>query len=79
MEGDVKQPSERKIPGYRELDSHEYRLICEIKAEGEQIEDLLEQVSRLASVDVRWLSIAETDLQKGLMSLTRAVARPNNF
>lgn len=79
MEGDVKQPSERKIPGYRELDSHEYQLICNIKSEGKQIEDLLEQVSRLASADTRWLSIARTDLQKGLMSLTRAVARPSNF
>ncbi len=28
---------------------------------------------------LRWCSIARTDLQKGLMALTRAVAQPDNF
>lgn len=30
-------------------------------------------------VDARWLAIAKTDLQKGFMFLTRAVAQPTTF
>lgn len=29
--------------------------------------------------DGRWLAIAQTDLQKGFMSLTRSVAKPDSF
>lgn len=34
---------------------------------------------RFPNIDRRWLAIGVTDLQKGFMSLTRAVARPRGF
>jgi hypothetical protein len=30
-------------------------------------------------VDLRWLSIARTDLQKGIMAAVRAIAKPGGF
>jgi hypothetical protein len=32
-----------------------------------------------AGIDQRWLSIGVTDLQKGFMGITRAIARPTTF
>jgi len=29
--------------------------------------------------DPRWLALAKTDLQRGLMALTRAIAKPDGF
>jgi hypothetical protein len=32
-----------------------------------------------SGLDQRWVNIGKTDLQKGLMALTRAVAQPEFF
>jgi hypothetical protein len=38
------------------------------------------EVERIAQAEpFRWLAIGRTDLQTGLMALTRAVAQPNNY
>ncbi len=67
----------RKISGYRELSQDEIDLMNEIKAFGPQLEALVMKVENVG--DGRWAAIGKTDLQKGLMALTRAVARPTFF
>jgi hypothetical protein len=80
----------RKIYGYRELSQAEIDLINEIKTSGRSLEELVKHVDTyLFSLGVdsgvpdgearRWLSIARTHFQEGLMALTRAVARPTYF
>lgn len=69
----------RKIVGYRELTEAEIALMNEIKAEGENLRRVVEMIAVHPEVDQRWLAIAQTDLQKGIMALTRAVARPTTF
>ncbi len=69
----------RKISGYRELLASEIELMNEIKAKGKELGDLAERLQNTAGLDKRWVSIGATDLQKGLMSLTRAVAQPTTF
>lgn len=84
----------RKIAGYRELDESDIALINEIKSLGAQTEQLIARVRLRASAQAstpegalrhqvaesqRWAAEARTDLQKGLMALTRAVAQPTNF
>jgi hypothetical protein len=70
----------RKISGYRELSQAEIDLMNEIKAQGVQLGDLIEKLrSSATNPDPRWISIGATDLQKGLMALTRAVAKPTFF
>ena len=70
----------RKISGYRELDQAEIDLMNEIKAQGVALGTLVEKLrSKGASLDQRWISIGATDLQTGLMALTRGVAQPTFF
>ena len=45
---------------------------------GELVAKLRDAESRL-DIDQRWVSIGATDLQTGLMALTRGVARPTFF
>ena len=69
----------RKISGYGELTEHEIALMNQIKKHGEALGDLVEQLRTTTGLDQRWVSIGATDLQKGLMALTRGVAQPTTF
>ena len=67
------------ITGYRELSPEEIALINEIKAAAESVGALCARLKISAHTDARWVATATTDLQKGFMALTRAVARPGGF
>lgn len=78
----------RLIKGYRDLTQDEIDLMNEIKAEGQRLEELVGkvratipegQVFLTTEAPSRWVAIATTDFQTGLMALTRAVARPTTF
>jgi hypothetical protein len=84
----------RKITGYRELDQTDIDLMNEVKALGIQMESVLKKVESLIQQQYmdendqtrmnnatphRFLSIAKTDFQTGLMAATRAVAQPEFF
>ena len=68
-----------KITGYRQLNEEEAALMNEIKAKGQDLGKLVEVLRGMKDLDQRWISIGATDLQTGLMALTRAVARPTSF
>lgn len=69
----------RQIKGYRELTQEEINLMNEVKQKGVELGDLFEKLEKIENIDKRWLSIGKTDLQKGLMATTRAIARPDFF
>lgn len=76
----------QKITGYRDLSQAEIDLMNEIKAEGEVIAKLClkvrgqrDAINNYPTTDMRWLSIAETHLQQGIMALVRSVAKPTTF
>ena len=69
----------RKIVGYRELGAEEIALMNEIKTQGIVIGELVSRLRGNPALDQRWVSIGTTDLQTGLMALTRAVAKPEFF
>jgi hypothetical protein len=69
----------RHIKGYRELTQDEIQLMNEVKAQGEHLGALVATMKQMPDLDQRWVSIGATDLQTGLMALTRAVARPTTF
>lgn len=69
----------RKITGYRELGEQEIANMNRVKEMGEQLGLLLSNLEAQNGIDLRWTSIARTDLQEGIMSLTRAIARPESF
>ena len=69
----------REIKGYRELDEVEIGIMNEIKTKGADLGELVDRLRAIGGVDQRWVSIGATDLQTGLMALTRAVAQPTTF
>lgn len=68
-----------KITGYRQLTEAEVALMNEIKAHGVALGELCARLWDAPDIDPKWVSIGATDLQTGLMALTRAVARPTTF
>jgi len=69
----------RKITGYRELSQEEINLMNAIKQQGIALDALTTMIAGVENVDGRWLDIGTTDLQTGLMALTRAIAQPTTF
>ena len=69
----------RQISGYRDLTQVEIDLINQIKNMGESIHGMVEAIDSIDGADKRWVAIAATDFQTGLMALTRAIARPEGF
>lgn len=68
-----------KITGYRQLNEAEAALMNEIKAKGVELGDLVAKLRGTEGLDQRWVSVGATDLQTGLMALTRGVAQPTTF
>lgn len=69
----------RQIKGYRELSQSEIDLMNTIKEKGAELGELVAKLRAHEGIDQRWVSIGATDLQTGLMALTRAVAQPTFF
>ena len=69
----------RKITGYRELTPEEIGMMNAVKALGIEIGIMIEKLNAEPGLDQRWVSIGKTDMQKGLMALTRAIAKPDFF
>jgi hypothetical protein len=69
----------KKVYGYRELTENELETINSIKQTAEEVGEIIDGMAGWSGADQRWLAIAKTDLQKGFMSLVRAVARPDSF
>ena len=75
----------RKITGYRELNQDEIDLMNQIKEQGLFLKKLHDKTADHIANDLstdpgerrRWLAIARTHYQQGLMALTRAVAPPH--
>ena len=75
----------KKITGYRDLTEEEIALMNKVKAKAEEVGKLLAEIEGLHAdtgqhaIDMRWLNIGKTDLQKGFMAVVRSIARPDTF
>lgn len=69
----------RQIKGYRELSQDEIDLMNAIKTKGAELGELVAKLRATDGLDQRWVSIGATDMQTGLMALTRGVAQPTFF
>jgi hypothetical protein len=69
----------RQIKGYRELNPNEIAKMNEVKEMGIKLGGLVESLRNDTSLDQRWVSIGATELQQGLMALTRSIAKPEFF
>lgn len=68
-----------KITGYRVLNAEEVAHINAVKEMGAGLDDMLNDLNNQAHYDRRWLAIAKTHLQEGIMAAMRAIARPEGF
>jgi hypothetical protein len=75
----------KQIKGYRDLSQDEINLMNEVKQKASEVEALINSLGAFHSqtsnhaIDVRWVNIATTDLQKGFMALVRSIAKPESF
>ena len=69
----------KKIKGYRDLSQQEINDMNDIKMEGERLRNVIEVMRTRKEIDQRWVSIAETHLQQGVMAAVRAIAQPDSF
>ena len=69
----------RHIKGYRELTEQEIAKMNRIKEVGVMLGEMVQALRELPEADQRWVSIGATDLQTGLMALTRSIAKPIFF
>lgn len=67
------------ISGYRNLTQDEIDKINGIKRVGNVLGEMIEMLRQTPGLDQRWVSIAQTDLQKGIMAAVRSVAQPTTF
>ena len=69
----------RHIKGYRELTSEDIKLMNEVKEKGAELGELIEKLNMTLETDKRWLEIGKTNIQQGLMAVTRAITKPDFF
>jgi hypothetical protein len=70
----------KEIKGAKPLTDGQVNLINQIHKLGLYLATGIEILNQSScEIDQRWLSIGKTDLQKGLMALERAVAKPEFF
>lgn len=69
----------KKIKGYRDLTQSEIDAMNSVKDLGEKIGLLIEEMKDNKDLDKRWILIAETNLQQGIMAAVRAIAKPESF
>jgi len=68
-----------KIKGYRDLSQAEIDAMNAVKDQGEKLGLLIEEMRDNKELDQRWISIAETHLQQGIMAAVRSIAKPDSF
>lgn len=67
------------IKGYRDLSEAEIAAMNAVKAEGERLGILIEEMKANSQLDQRWVAIAQTNLQQGIMAAVRSIAQPTTF
>lgn len=81
---------ETPIKGYRHLSAVELELVNKVKAHAELTRELIGELEIQnakggvfgavdVAIDMRWLALGRTDLQKGFMALVRSITRPETF
>lgn len=67
------------IVGYTELSPQQIAAMNHVKGVGNYLGGLLNELAGFPGIDMRWLALARTHLQEGVMFANRAIARPEGF
>jgi len=69
----------QKIKGYGDLSQSEIDMMNRWKELGETISNHIRVTGEHPDIDKRWVAIATTHLQQGIMAAIRSIARPTTF
>jgi len=69
----------QKITGYRDLTQQEIDAMNKVKAMGTELGKMIDDMVVTPGLDQRWVSLARTHLQQGIMAAIRAIAQPTTF
>ena len=69
----------KKIKGYRDLSQGEIDTMNAVKEQGEKLRIMIDEMKSVNDTDKRWIAIAETHLQQGIMAAVRSIAKPDLF
>ena len=69
-------PLEQPAPLMTQL---EIELMDKVKTKGAEIGELIAELRTMDDLDQRWIATGATDIQKGLMAVTRGIAQPDSF
>ncbi len=72
-------PTGPLLNGYNKLSDEQVKQANDIKTMASYVELLVNKRRVNPAADQRWVAEGITDLQKGFMSLTRAVTKPTSF
>ena len=64
---------------FKHLTTEQVALMNEVEAQGRELGVLIEKLRQFPDVDKRWVAEGNTDCQKGIMCLVRAITQPNKF
>lgn len=64
------------VHGYKPQTASNVDIVNRHKKHEEILLRLMDDYSKVATVDPRWLAIARTDMEKAFMALNRAIFRP---
>lgn len=67
---------QNQISGYRQLSEKEVNMINQVKAFSQKFDFMIKHIKEDPEVDQIWLEAGLIDVKKGLMCVTRAIARP---
>ena len=71
--------NKKEVIGYKHLTDEQKELMNRVKALGNELGDLLDDLYANEETDKRSLAIAKTEIQTGLMWANRAIAKPSTF
>ena len=69
----------KKIKGCRDLTQIEINIMNKIKFTGEELGHMVDSLANIESTDKRWVALAKTNLQTGIMYAVRSVDKPTTF
>ncbi len=67
------------VSGYRPQSDTAVGIVNDNKVLEERILRVIDGLAATGSVDMRWLSVARTDIEKGFMALNRSVFQPGRI
>lgn len=79
MSTEAQQAVNVAIVGYTELSPQQIAAMNHVKGVGNYLGGLLDELAAFPGIDIRWLAVARTHLQEGVMFVNRAIARPEGF